>query len=89
MEDRERLQWLVAQTRRATDSRRATFWGLTLLHAFPLLAVCLLALLRGRPEIAAATLVLGVLTLGLVRTLVRPRKMALAPARVRAARHGR
>jgi Flp pilus assembly protein TadB len=89
MDDRERLQWLVAQARRGKRTSRANVWGITLLHASPLLAACLLALLLGRPEIAAATLALALLTLGLVRTAVRPRRMVMAPARLRAVRYGR
>jgi hypothetical protein len=48
-----------------------------------------LALLLGRPEVAAATLALVLLTLGLVRTAVRPRRMVIASARHRAVRYGR
>ncbi|HEU4881808.1 MAG TPA: hypothetical protein VFT45_06175 [Longimicrobium sp.] len=79
MDDRERtLQWLPA----ARDRReRATAWGTTLLHILPLIVPCLLALLLGRPEIAAGTLALAMLTLGLVRTLTRPRKLAMARLR--------
>jgi hypothetical protein len=77
MEYRERLQWILARTRRAPTTR-STVWGLTLLHASPLIVACLLALLLGRPEIAMTTLGLVVLTLALVRTITRPR---LAPAR--------
>ncbi|HEX8394454.1 MAG TPA: hypothetical protein VF665_19060 [Longimicrobium sp.] len=84
MEDRERLQWLVAQARRGVRTPRATVWEVTLLHAVPLLAACALALLLGRPAIAAATLAGVVLTLGLARAAVRPRRMAMAPARLRA-----
>jgi hypothetical protein len=79
MEDRERrLQWHPAARARRD---RATAWGTTLLHTLPLIAACLLALLLGRPEIAAATLGLAMLTLGLVRTLTRPRKLAMARLR--------
>jgi hypothetical protein len=77
MYDRERLQWLPTRARRD----RATAWGITLLHTLPLIAACLLALLLGRPEIAAATLGLAMLTLGLVRALTRPRKLAMARIR--------
>ncbi len=55
--------------------------GITLLHASPLLAACLLALLLGRPAAALATLGLVLLTLGLVRTLTRPRRLAVATVR--------
>lgn len=89
MDDRERLQWLVAQARRGKTTSRANVWGITLLHASPLLAACILALLLGRPEIAASAFALVLLTLGLVRTAVRPRRMIMAPARVRAVRYGR
>jgi Flp pilus assembly protein TadB len=89
MDDRERLQWLVAQARRGKSTSRANLWSITLLHASPLLAACLLALLLGRPEVAAATLALVLLTLGLVRTAVRPRRVMMAPARLRAVRYGR
>jgi hypothetical protein len=75
MEDRERLQWHPAARARR---ERATAWGITLLHTLPLIVACLLALLLGRPEISAATLGLAMLTLGLVRTLTRPRKLAMA-----------
>ncbi|HEX6372030.1 MAG TPA: hypothetical protein VF006_24105 [Longimicrobium sp.] len=79
MDDRERrLQWLPAARARR---ERATAWGTTLLHTLPLIVACLLALLLGRPEIAAATLGLAMLTLGLVRTLTRPRKLAMARLR--------
>ncbi|MBW3569543.1 MAG: hypothetical protein KY467_00415 [Gemmatimonadetes bacterium] len=78
MDDRERLQWLPAARARR---ERATAWGITLLHTLPLIAACLLALLLGRPEIAAATLGLAMLTLGLVRTLTRPRKLAMGRLR--------
>ena len=75
MEDRERrLQWLPAARARR---ERATAWGIILLHTLPLIVACLLALLLGRPEIAAGTLGLAMLTLGLVRTLTRPRKLAM------------
>ncbi|HEY0024405.1 MAG TPA: hypothetical protein VGB24_15925 [Longimicrobium sp.] len=89
MDDRERLQWLVAQARRGKSTSRANLWSITFLHASPLLAACLLALLLGRPEVAAATLALVLLTLGLVRTAVRPRRMVMAPARHRVVRYGR
>ena len=78
MEDRERLQWHPATRARR---ERATAWGITLLHTLPLIVACLLALLLGRPEISAATLGLAMLTLGLVRTLTRPRKLAMARLR--------
>jgi hypothetical protein len=79
MDDRERrLQWLPAARARR---ERATAWGTTLLHTLPLIVACLLALLLGRPEIAAGTLALAMLTLGLVRTLTRPRKLAMARLR--------
>jgi hypothetical protein len=81
MDDRERLQWHPAARARR---ERATAWGITLLHTLPLIAACLLALLLGRPEIAAGTLALVLLTLGLVRTLTRPRRLVVAPARARA-----
>ncbi|HEX6910420.1 MAG TPA: hypothetical protein VF142_08495 [Longimicrobium sp.] len=82
MDDRERLQWLLARSRRALNNpSRATVWGITLLHASPLLAACLLALLLGRPAAAAATLGLVLLTLGLVRALTRPRRLAVATVR--------
>ena len=81
MEDRERLQWLLARSSPARTTPRATVWGLTLLHASPLLAACLLALLLGRPEVAAATLGLVLLTLGLVRTITKPRRLAVATIR--------
>jgi hypothetical protein len=81
MDDRERLQWLLARTRSARQTPRATVWGLTLLHASPLLAACLLALLLGRPAAAVATLGLALLTLGLVRTITRPRRVAMAAVR--------
>jgi hypothetical protein len=80
MDDRERLQWLLAQSRPTRPSREAV-WGITLLHASPLLAACLLALLLGRPAAATATLGLVLLTLGLVRTITRPRRLAMAPMR--------
>ncbi len=89
MDDRERLQWLLARSRRAQHPSRAPVWGITLLHVSPLLAACLLALLLGRPEIAAGTLALVLLTLGLVRTLTRPRRLVVAPARGRALREVR
>ena len=75
MEYRERLQWLLAQSHPA-PTPRATVWGITLLHAFPLVAACLLALLLGRPAVAVATLGLVVLTLALVHRITRPRLMA-------------
>jgi hypothetical protein len=82
MDDRERLQWLLARTRSAARTPRATtVWGITLLHAFPLLAVCLLALALGRPSVAFASLGLMLLTLGLVRTITRPRRLAVAAVR--------
>jgi len=81
MDDRERLQWLLARTGRAARSPRAAVWGITLLHAFPLLAACLVALLLGRPSVAVATLALMLLTLGLVRTITRPRRLAIAAVR--------
>lgn len=81
MDDRERLQWLLARTRGAARTPRATVWGITLLHAFPLLAACLLALLLGRPAIAVATLGLTLLMLGLVRTITRPRRLAVVTVR--------
>lgn len=84
MEDRERLQWLLAQARRGVGTPRATVWEITLLHAVPLLAACALALVLGRPEIAAATLGLAVITLGVVRAAVRPRRMVMSPIRLRA-----
>jgi predicted tellurium resistance membrane protein TerC len=77
MEDRERrLQWLPAARARR---ERATAWGIILLHTLPLIVACLLALLLGRPEISAATLGLAMLTLGLVRTLTRPRSKLAMP----------
>jgi hypothetical protein len=81
MDDRERLQWLLSRTRGAARAPRAGFWGITLLHAFPLLAACLLALLLGRPDVAAATLGLMLVMLGLVRTILRPRRLAVAAVR--------
>ena len=75
MDDRERLQWLPARVRR----EREAAWGITLLHTLPLIAASLLALLLGHPEIASGTLVLVVLTLGLGRTLFRPRRLAVPP----------
>jgi hypothetical protein len=81
MDDRERLQWLLARTRSAARTPRASAWGITLLHAFPLLAACLLALLLGRPSVAVATLGLMLLTLGLVRTIMRPRRLAVVTVR--------
>lgn len=75
MDDRERLQWHPAARARR---ERATAWGITLLHTLPLIVACLLALLLGRPEISAATLGLAMLTLGLVHTLTRPRRLAMA-----------
>ena len=82
MDDRERLQWLPAPARRD----RATAWGITLLHTTPLLVACLLALLLGHPDVATGALALVLLTLGLVRTLTRPRRLVVAPARARALR---
>jgi len=82
MDDRERLQWLPARARRD----RATAWGITLLHTLPLLVVSLLALLLGRPDVAAGALALVLLTLGLVRTLTRPRRLMVARAPARALR---
>lgn len=73
MDDRERPQWLPARARR----ERADAWGITLLHTLPLIAACLLALLLGRPEIAAGTLGLVLLALGLARTLTRPRRFTV------------
>jgi hypothetical protein len=81
MDDRERLQWHPAAGARR---ERATAWGITLLHTLPLTVACLLALLLGRPEIAAGALALVLLTLGLLRTLTRPRRLMAAPARGRA-----
>jgi hypothetical protein len=81
MDDRERLQWLLARARRAQQTPRAGVWGITLLHASPLLAACLLALLLGRPAAAVATLGLVLLTLALVRTITRPRRLAVATVR--------
>jgi hypothetical protein len=81
MEYRERLQWLLAESRRANATRRATVWGITLVHASPLVAVFLLALLLGRPEVAIASLGLVGLTLALVRRIVRPRRLAVATVR--------
>lgn len=81
MEDRERLQWLLARSRRAVRTPRTQVWGITLLHASPLLAASLLALLLGRPDAAVATLGLVLLTLGLVRTITRPRRLAVATVR--------
>jgi hypothetical protein len=82
MDDRERLQWHLARTRNnARGASRATVWGITLLHASPLLAASLLALLLGRPSVAVATLGLVLLTLGLVRTITRPRRLAVATVR--------
>lgn len=78
MDDRERLQWHPAHRARR---ERATAWGITLLHTLPLVVACLLALLLGRPETAAATLGLALLMLGLVRTLTRPRRLAMARIR--------
>jgi hypothetical protein len=75
MDDRERLQWLPTQARR----ERETAWGIILLHTLPLIVASLLALLLGHPEIASGTLVLVVLTLGLGRTLLRPRRLAVHP----------
>ena len=83
MPDRERLQWLPAP---AIRRARANAWGITLLHTLPLMVACLLALLLGRPEIAAGAMALVLLTLGLVRTLTRPRRLVVAPARARALR---
>lgn len=82
MDDRERLQWLPAPARRD----RASAWGITLLHTTPLLVACLLALLLGHLEVATGALALVLLTLGLVRTLTRPRRLVVAPARARALR---
>jgi hypothetical protein len=81
MDDRERLQWLLARTRRAHTPPRAATRGIILLHVSPLLAACLLALLLGRPAAAVATLGLVLLTLGLVRTITRPRRLAVATVR--------
>jgi hypothetical protein len=81
MDDRERLQWLLARSRRERGTPRATIWGITLLHASPLLVASLLALLLGRPAVAAATLGLVLLTLGLVRTITRPRRLAVVTVR--------
>jgi hypothetical protein len=81
MEDRERLRWLLNRTYRAARSPREAVWGLTLLHASPLLAACFVALLLGRPSVAVATLGLMLLTLGLVRTITRPRRLAVAAIR--------
>lgn len=77
MDDRERLQWHpTARARR----ERATAWGIILLHTLPLMVACLLALLLGRPEVATGALALVLLTLGLVRTLTRPRRLMVARA---------
>lgn len=81
MEDRERLHWLLTRARRAPHTPRATVWGITLLHASPLLAASILALLLGRPAAAVATMGLVLLTLGLVRTITRPRRLAVATIR--------
>jgi hypothetical protein len=83
MDDRERLQWLLAtRTRNSARAARANaVWGITLLHAFPLLAVCLLALALGRPSVAITALGLMLLTLGLVRTITRPRRLAVVAVR--------
>jgi hypothetical protein len=81
MEDRERLQWLLARSRHAVRTPREPIWGIILLHASPLLAASLLALLLGRPDAAVATLGLVLLTLGLVRTITRPRRLAMATVR--------
>jgi hypothetical protein len=81
MEDRERLQWLLARSRHAVRTPRAQVWGIILLHASPLLAASLLALMLGRPDAAIATLGLVLLTLGLVRTITRPRRLAVATIR--------
>lgn len=83
MDDRERLQWLPARARR----EREVAWG-SLLHTLPLIAAALLALLLGHPEIAGGTLVLVVLTLGLGRTLFRPRRLAV-PHRIKVREVGR
>lgn len=82
MDDRERLYRLSAPARRD----RASAWGTTLLHTLPLLVASVLALLLGRPEVAAGALALVLLTLGLVRTLTRPRRLVVAPGRIRAPR---
>ena len=82
MPDRERLQWLPTPARRG----RVNAWGITLLHTLPLMVASLLALLLGRPEVAAGALALVLLTLGLVHTLTRPRRLLVAPARHRALR---
>lgn len=81
MDDRERLQWLLARSRRADKPSRSAAWGISLLHVSPLLAACLVALLLGRPEVAVATLGLVLLTLGLVRTITRPRRLAVVTVR--------
>lgn len=77
MDDRERLQWLPARARRI----RAAAWGITLLNTLPLIAACLLALLLGRPGIAAGAMALVLFTLGLVHALTRPRRLAMARIR--------
>lgn len=81
MQDRERLHWLPSRSRRVAHTPRATAWGVTLLHASPLLAASFLALLLGRPAAAVATMGLVLLTLGLVRTITRPRRLAVATIR--------
>ncbi|HVH12542.1 MAG TPA: hypothetical protein VM759_05805 [Longimicrobium sp.] len=88
MDDRQRLQWLLARSRNAARTPRSQVWGITLLHASPLLAASLLALLLGRPAAAIATLGLVLLTLGLVRTITRPRRQ-LAVVTVREVSRGR
>ena len=82
MEPRERLPLRPTRADRERTDARADAWGLTLLNAFPILAVCLLALLRGRPDVAAAALVLAVVAFGLVHALLRPRRDRLAVAPV-------
>lgn len=88
MDDRQRLQWLLARSRHAARTPRTQVWGITLLHASPLLAASLLALLLGRPAAAVVTLGLVLLTLGLVRTITRPRRQ-LAVVTVREVSRGR
>ena len=78
MEPRERLPQRPTRADRERAAARADAWGLTLLNAFPILAVCLLALVRGRPDVAAAALVLAAVALGLVHALLRPRRPRLA-----------
>ena len=72
MDDRERLQWLLEEARRLLPASRPAYPALALLYTFPLLALGLVALARGRPGFTAASLALALITFAILRLIADP-----------------